>query len=186
METASPTPETDNTPPTPTPEPSQQPDSGTNPPAGPDSGNADNGGAGGFPWLIPLLILLLAALAARIAVTSPAFREKHAESEEQKTEIWIQEVSDLYAAENLIRKRGESPIAFARRIDRTGPFSTPAEPVGRSISMLRYSAIRPGQEDTGFIRDTAILLKSELSRPGYVRYWMRRVFLPAARRSWTR
>ena len=185
-ETASPTPETDHTPPTPTPEPSQQPDSGTNPPAGPDSGNVDNGEAGGFPWLIPLLILLLAALAARIAVTSPAFREKHAESEEQKTEIWIQEVSDLYAAENLIRKRGESPIAFARRIDRTGPFSTPAEPVGRSISMLRYSAIRPGQEDTGFIRDTAILLKSELSRPGYVRYWMRRVFLPAARRSWTR
>ena len=37
-----------------------------------------------------------------------------------------------------------------------------------------------------FIRDTAILLKSELSRPGHVRYWIRRIFLPAARRSWTR
>ena len=106
--------------------------------------------------------------------------------EEKKTEIWIQEVSDLFAAENLTRKNGESPIAFTRRIDRMGPFSTSVEPVGRIVSVLRYSAMQPGQEDTGFIRDTAVLLKSELSRPGHVRYWMRRVFLPAARRSWSR
>ena len=136
--------------------------------------------------MILLAILLLTALAARITVTSPVLREKRAGSEEKKTEIWIQEVSDLFAAENLTRKNGESPIAFTRRIDRMGPFSTSVEPVGRIVSVLRYSAMQPGQEDTGFIRDTAVLLKSELSRPGHVRYWMRRVFLPAARRSWSR
>lgn len=184
-EKATPTPEAGSTPP-PTPEPSRQPDPETDPPSGPDSGSAENGGSNGFPWVIPLLILLLAALAVRVAVTSPAFRERRAETEERKTEIWIQEITDLFAAENLSRKNGESPIAFTRRIDRTGPFSTPVEPVGKSISVLRYSTTEPGQEDTGFIRDTAILLKSELSRPGHIRYWIRRVFLPAARRNWTR
>lgn len=185
-ENATPTPEADHPNPTPEPEPTSPPDSGTVPPQDSDSGRTDNGGSGGFPWLILLAILLLTALAARITVTSPVLREKRAGSEEKKTEIWIQEVSDLFAAENLTRKNGESPIAFTRRIDRMGPFSTSVEPVGRIVSVLRYSAMQPGQEDTGFIRDTAVLLKSELSRPGHVRYWMRRVFLPAARRSWSR
>ena len=113
-------------------------------------------------------------------------RETKEVSEEKKAEIWIQEVFDLFAAENLTRQNGESLIAFTRRIDRTGPFSTSAEPVGKIVSVLRYSAMQPGQEDTDFIRDTAVLLKSELSRPGHFRYWIRRVFLPASRRNWSR
>lgn len=183
---ATPTPEADQPNPTPEADPASPRDSGTVPPREQDSDHPDGGGSGGFPWLILLGILLLAVLAARIIMTSPTLRERRAVSEENKAEIWIQEISDLFAAENLTRKNGESLIAFTRRIDRTGPFSTSAEPVGRIVSVLRYSAIRPGPEDTGFIRDTAVLLKSELSRPGHVRYWMRRVFLPAARRSWSR
>ena len=178
-----PTPEPDKNFPTPspTPEPEEQPQ---NPER--EADRAENGRDSGFPWLILALILLLAVLAFRIVVTSPAFLDKRAESEDRRAEIWIQEITDLFAAENLVRKKGESPIAFARRIDRTGPFSTPVEPVGKSISMLRYSTYQPGPDDSGYIRDTAILLKAELSRPGRVKYWIRRVFLPAARRSWTR
>lgn len=180
-ENTTPTPEPDRDLPTQTPVPTEQPrDSGT------DSDDAGSNRPAGFPWLLLVLVLLLTALICRILATSPAFREKRTEPEEKRAEIWIQEITDVFAAENLIRKKGESPIAFTRRIDRIGPFSTTVEPVGKSISMLRYSTYQPGQEDTGFIRDTAILLKSELSRPGRVRYWMRRIFLPAARRSWTR
>ena len=180
-EKATPTPEPDRDLPTPTPAPTEQPrDSGT------DADDAGSNRPAGFPWLLLILALLLTALICRILVTSPAFREKRTEAEEKRAEIWIQEITDVFAAENLTRKKGESPIAFTRRIDRNGPFSTTVEPVGKSISMLRYSTYQPGPEDTGFIRDTAILLKSELSRPGHVRYWIRRIFLPAARRSWTR
>ena len=185
-ENATPTPETDHPNPTPEPEPTNPPDSGTVPPQGSDSDYPDSSGSGGFPWLILLAILLLTALAVRITATSPVLREKRAGSEEKKAEIWIQEVFDLFAAENLTRQNGESLIAFTRRIDRTGPFSTSAEPVGKIVSVLRYSAMQPGQEDTDFIRDTAVLLKSELSRPGHFRYWIRRVFLPASRRNWSR
>ena len=179
-----PTPEPDNNPPTPspTPEPDEQPQD-----QGRDTDRAESGREdSGFPWLILILILLLAVLVFRIVVTSPAFLDKRADSEDRRAEIWIQEITDLFAAENMIRKNGESPIAFARRIDRTGSFSTPVEPVGKGISTLRYSTYQAGPEDTGFIRDTAILLKSELTRPGRFKYWIRRIFLPASRRSWTR
>ena len=178
-----PTPEPANNSPTPspTPEPEEQPQDPER-----KAERTESGRDSGFPWLILVLILLLAVLVFRIAVTSPVFRDKRAESEERRAEIWIQEITDLFAAENLVRKKGESPIAFARRVDSAGLFSTPAEPVGKSISMLRYSTYQPGPDDSGNIRDTAILLKAELSRPGRVKYWIRRVFLPAARRSWTR
>ena len=182
-ERVTPTPEPDSNSPTPspTPEPEEPPqDPGRN------ADRAESGRDSGFPWLILVLILLLAVLVFRIVFTSPAFRDKRAESEDRRAEIWIQEITDLFAAENLVRKNGESPIAFTRRIDRAGSFSTPVEPVGKSISMLRYSTCQAGPEDTGLIRDTAILLKSELTRPGRFKYWIRRIFLPAARRSWTR
>ena len=62
--------------------------------------------------LILVIILLLAVLVFRIVMTSPAFLDKRADSEDRRAEIWIQEITDLFAAENMIRKNGESPLQY--------------------------------------------------------------------------
>ena len=40
--------------------------------------------------------------------------------------------------------------------------------------------------DVALLEDTAMVVRSELAAPGKVRYLFRRVFIPLARRNWTR
>ena len=133
-------------------------------------------------WLWLLLMLLLLALALRVLLTSPSFRARRAKNDKAVFDVWTQEVTDLLHAENLKRNRGESPMAFGRRIDRTGPFGVALGPVGECISLIRYSRAEAGETDIGLVRDTSILLKGELSRPARLRYLLRRVFIPLSRR----
>ena len=135
-----------------------------------------------FPWWWLLLALFLLAFALRVLLTSPAFRARRVKSEKAVFDIWTQEVADLLFAENLKRERSESPMAFGRRIDRTGPFGVALGPVGECISLIRYSRAEAGETDIGLVRDTSILLKGELSRPARLRYLLRRVFVPLKHR----
>ena len=136
-----------------------------------------------FPWLL-ISLILVSAIGIRIAMTSPTFREQKAHSEEKKTDIWIQEVSDLLNAENLLRKKGETPLGYAERIDRAGLFSCTIRPVGEIISMLVYSKVIPEPSDTLLIRKTAVTLRKEISKPARFRYWAGRIFIPLKRRNW--
>ena len=136
-----------------------------------------------FPWLL-IPLILIAAFGIRMAMTSPSFREHKAHSEEKKTDIWIQEVSDLLNAENLSRKKGETPLGYAERIDRSGFFSCTIRPVGEMISLLVYSKVIPEPSDTSLIRDTAVTLRKEISKPARFRYWAGRIFIPLKRRNW--
>lgn len=155
--------------------PSPPPDNETVPPEEPES-------SGPFPWYWLLLLLLLLALALRTWFTSPAFRARRAKDEDAVFDVWTQEITDLLRAENLVRARGESPMAFGRRADRTAAFSVALGPVGECVSLIRYSRAKPTETDTGLIRDTSILLKGELSRPARLRYLFRRIFVPLKRR----
>ena len=140
--------------------------------------------AGSFLWMWLLLLLLAAAAVLRVRMTSPSFRARHAGSESARFDIWVQELTDLLHAENLSRHTGESPMAFGRRVDRTGLFSTALGPVGECISLIRYSRTEVTETDTGLVRDTAFFVKRELSRPGRLRYLLRRCFIPVKRRGW--
>jgi len=155
--------------------PSPPPDHETAPPEHPDQ-------PGSFPWLWLLLLLLLLAAALRILFTSPAFCARRAKSEAARFDIWVREVTDLLHAEGISRKTGESPMAFGRRIDRSGPFGVALGPVGECVSLIRYSRAKVTETDTCLVRDTSILLKGELSRPARLRYLLRRVFVPVKRR----
>ena len=177
LPTPEPTPDpADNPSPVPSPVPDDKPSSS------PDDQNNET--PGGFPWLLLLLILLLLVAVLRVLFTSPSFRERHADTDETKFEIWIQEITDLLYAENLTRRKGESPMAFGRRIDRSGMFSASLGPVGECISLIRYSRVKIEETDISLLRNTAVLMKKELSRPALLRYFIRRVFIPLKHRRW--
>ena len=180
------------TPPEDEPEPTVPPENEpepTTPPDNPDEtetppDNDSVGNPASFPWWILIPILLLLMLAIRIITTSPGVRSRYAKTEEKKLEEWIQEISDLLASERLTRKRGETPMGFTRRVDRTGYFSTSLSPVGECLSLIRYSRAEALETDTGMIRDTAIMLRSEISRPARARYWIRRIFRSRRKHDW--
>ena len=138
--------------------------------------------SGSSAWFWILLLLLIAAAALRIWLTSPVTRAKRAGSEMERFDIWTQEISDLLSAENLTRRKGETPMAFGRRIDRTARFGVSLNTVCECISLIRYSRSSATDTDTGLVRDSSVLLKSELSRPALARYFFRRIFVPVKKR----
>ena len=90
--------------------------------------------------------------------------------------MWADEITKLLRAERLERRNGETPMRFARRVDAAGIFSESVTPAGECLSTIRYSGREPGESDTGIMRDTAMLLRGELSGKGRLRYWNRRMF----------
>ena len=193
-----PTPDPDDTQDEPTPEPEEQPAREPEdapltpvPPDDPESPPEEKSdppevpelsGSFPFPWL--LLLLLIIAVVLRLWFTSPAFRSRRSGSEDERFDVWVQEAADLLHAENLIRGPGESPMAFGRRVDKSGLFNVPIGPVGECVSLIRYSRAEVTRTDTELVRDTSILLKAELTRPGRLRYLLRRFFIPLKRRHW--
>ena len=129
-----------------------------------------------------VLFILIILLIIRFLITSPHFREKRAVTDDEKVEIWAQEIFDLLASENIIRKDGETPIRFTKRVDDTALFSTSLVQAGICLSVVRYSSKEAGKEDVDEMRDTAILLKGEISKPARMKYWCRRIFPTESRR----
>lgn len=174
---------------TPTPEPEKEPPEETPPPENlpetTDQNDRSPNHPSGFPWLI-LLLLPLVALVLRIFMTSPEFCSRRAQNEERKAGIWAQEIMDMLSAEKMLRKKGETLTGFMRRVDLTGIFDTALTPAGECLSVLMYSRAETLETDTGMLRDTAVLLKSEISKSARLKYWMRRIFIPLKHRRWTR
>ena len=127
-----------------------------------------------FPWWL-LILLASAGVGLRIWMTSPAFREKRAKTEEKRFDIWAEEITNLLQAEKLDRRNGETPMAFAKRVDRTGLFSESVTPAGECLSLIRYSRAKPVETDTGLMRDTALLIRGEISRRAKMIYLVRRL-----------
>ena len=185
-EEPTPTPEesADVTPP-PTPDATDAPTSSPSPSSDPQSDPERQPEDRSFPWLW-LLLLLPLLLAVRIVLTSPGVRARLARGEEKRLDVWAQEITDLLYAENLSRRKDESPMAFGRRVDMTGRFSVAVGPVGECLSLIRYSRASVQETDTLLLQDSALLLKGEISRPALLRYFLRRIFLPLSRRDFTK
>ena len=168
-----------------TPLPSDPSGEHPSPPPGDDRNPPDDdpGRSSSFPWLWLLLLLPLLIAVLRIWFTSPAFRARRAKDDNAVFDVWAQEITDLLHAENLTRTSGETPMAFGRRVDRSGLFSVALGPVGECVSLIRYSRAEAAETDIGLIRDTSVLLKGELSRPARLRYLFRRIFIPPQRRN---
>ena len=135
-----------------------------------------------FPWWW-LILLLPAAAALRMLVTSPSFRAKRAGTEEKRFDIWAEETGEMLRAQQLERKNGETLTAFAQRVDHTGPFSESIAPAAECLSVIRYSQRSPMESDTGLMRDTALLLRSEMAKKAKARYLFQRFFRNGKKRT---
>ena len=167
--------------PSPSPDPADRPDGATPSPDPHAEPPVESGGAP-FPWLWLLLLLPVIALALRLYCTSPARLARRAPDDLSRFQVWTGELTELLRAENWIRRSGETPMAFGRRVDRSSAFSVSLGPVGECVSLIAYSRAVPSEADIGIVRDTSILLKGELSRPAKLRYLLRRIFLPRGKR----
>ncbi len=127
-----------------------------------------------FPWWL-LILLAVSGIGLRGWMTSPAFREKRAKTEDKRFDLWADEITNLLRAEHLERRNGETPIAFAKRVDGTGQFSESVIPAGECLSLIRYSRATPLATDTELMRDTAMLLRGEISKGAKIRYLTHRL-----------
>ena len=154
--------------------PEESPEPSSEPSAAPDPQGDRAGKDRNFPWWL-FLLLIPAAVGIRFAVTSPAFLEKRARTENRRFEIWTEEVAALLRAEKLERRSGETVMAFARRVDGICRFSESVSPAAECLSVIRYSTAHPLESDTGLMRDTALLLRSEMNGKSKVRYFAGRI-----------
>lgn len=162
----------------PTEKPSEAPDEiPTEPPETHDENTKDDsrGGAAHFPWWL-IVAALLTLCGLRMLMTSPAFREKRAKTEEKKFDLWAEEVRLLLKSEKLERRDGETLMAFARRADSTALFTESISPAAECLSIIRYSRRHPMESDTALMRDTALLLQGEMTKQARIRYLFRRFF----------
>lgn len=134
-----------------------------------------------FPWWILLAAAAAAAAGLRVLMTSPAFRARRARSEAERFEVWEAEIPKMLKAEKLEREKGETPMAFARRVDKSGAFSESLTPAGECLYQIRYGGMIPAESDTGLMRDTARLIRAEMTRLGKLRYFLRRFFCRAGK-----
>ena len=168
-ETPSPTPA-----PTPTPEPEKPV-----PSQEPVSGPKENRRSPSIPpilWILAVLLLIAAGLAFRWILTSPEYKEKHAREESVRFEIWLQETTDRLSAGKWVRKSGETPMSWTRRLDQEGILPVRLAPLGECVSLLRYRSVAPVPEDTALARQTALDLRKGLPVSVRLRYGMRRIF----------
>ncbi len=130
--------------PTPTPEPPED-----DPSDDPEEPEEDDP----FPWWILLVLLAIAAVIARIVLRSPDRMAARAQTHLDQIFVYG---SAAYAI-MLLKKRkprpGETPVAFARRMDRQKAFPVPILPLWRMMALSNYSPAQPGVEQAAQARE---------------------------------
>ena len=171
----------DSTPtPSPTPVPEEASESETADPDDPSDEGSDTGesrrnrSAAPFLWIL-LLLLLIALLILRWRHTSPALREKKAADENEKFEVWVDEIASRLASRGIERKTGETPLSWTRRLDAAGALPVKLSPIGECVSLLRYSQAETLPEDTVLARETALSLRKNQTVPVRLRYFVNRL-----------
>ncbi len=155
--------------------PPEEPDG--QPPDGASSTLPDDPDRPGFPWwLIPLILVLLAAAAgARWLLTSPARRERKCAEEGERFDLWMEDVTRRLAAGGMQRAPGETLMGFTRRLDAEGRLSANLAPLGECASLLRYGRVRAMESDTALARDAAVELKKTMKGRARMRYAINRL-----------
>ncbi|MBR6569879.1 MAG: hypothetical protein IKK75_05440 [Clostridia bacterium] len=101
-----------------------------------------------FPWWILLVIALIIGLCMRIMSRMPDRVAERARGDLNKVFVYG---NAAYALMLLIRRTprpGETPLSFARRMDRQKAFPEPILPLWRLMVLSNYSPAQPGAEQT--------------------------------------
>ena len=106
-----------------------------------------------FPWWLVLIAAAVAALVVRIHLRMPAHMAAKATGESDKTFIYG---SAVYALLRLMKYKpapGETPLLFARRLDRQKALPVQVLPLWRIMAMSHYSRVEPGPAESARARD---------------------------------
>lgn len=131
-----------------------------------------------FPWLLLLLMLLLASVCAlwiRWLWTAPKRKAKHATQEIDQFDLWLKDVLSRLSAAGYSRQPGETLMAFTRRLERDSDLSVSLNQLGECASLLHYGRVQPLATDVALARDLALQLKKTLPRKARFRYALLRL-----------
>ncbi len=141
--------------PTPTPPPPEQQDAPTPTPLPdevPDETGYDEDDRS-FPWLWLLLLALIAAAAVRVILCLPDRVAKRQTDELGSIFVYGSAVNALLLLTKRTPRPGETPLAFARRMDRLKSAPAPILPLWRMMALSNYSRTAPGAEQTAQARE---------------------------------
>ncbi|MDO4483530.1 MAG: transglutaminase-like domain-containing protein [Clostridia bacterium] len=150
---ATPTPPPPQDEPEPSPEPEQDPRSEDIPEDTPPEENPpeDNPPEDDTPpsmdWLWWLLaLLMMAALAGRIAWCMPPVCIRRCRTAEQQLTVWAQGVYDALAVMKIKPQNAETPLMFFRRVDDTHAMEITLLPLGQALSLTFYGKAEPDSD----------------------------------------
>ena len=143
----------------PSPEPSDQPSDqpSEQPEDTPEQSDPDSP-PDDFPWVLLILAAALAALGVRIALRMPARVARRMPTEKEKLFVFGAAVHRLLVYAKRTPRSGETPLAFARRVDGVRVFPTPIAPLWRMLALSNYSRAEITAAQTARARETFTLV----------------------------
>lgn len=143
--TPTPPPEDDNPPddePTPTPEP---PENEPEPPRNDEKPD--------FPWLWILFLLAALAAAVRVVLCRPDRVAAKLDSDQERVFLYGNAAGALLRLGKHSPRGGETPMAFARRMDRQKTLPESIVPLWRMMALTNYGGGEPGPQEAAQARE---------------------------------
>ena len=106
-----------------------------------------------FLWWI-LLALIVLAVIVRVRMTSPDRVAARAGSSIEKIFVYGSAVYALMKLRKRAPRPGETPLSFARRMDKQKVFPAAIQPLWRMMALGNYSPVQPGPEQAAQARNT--------------------------------
>lgn len=106
-----------------------------------------------FPWWLVLIAAALAALIVRIHLRMPAHMAAKTASDTDKIFVYGSAVYTLLRLMKYKPAPGETPLLFARRLDRQKALPVQVLPLWRIMAMSHYSRVEPGPAETARAKD---------------------------------
>ncbi len=133
-------------------------------------------------WLLPLLALLL-ALALRVWLRMPDRVAARQKTDQERLFVYGSAVYTMALICKRPRKPSETPLRYARRLDRVKAFATPMTPLWRTLTLSNYSPVPPGPEQVRLAKDTCAQFLKRLSPLRKLRFLLSAAFGKACYRS---
>ena len=152
--------------PTPSPEPPQdEPDQPTPSPENPEQSNEpdDTDTPDDEPdqkdppspwlWLLLLLLAAVAAVCVRIFLRMPDRMAKKQQNVSDQIFLYGSAAYTLMKLTGRTPRKGETPLRFARRMDKQRAFAVPVTPLWRMMALSNYSRLEPTEKLAGQAQD---------------------------------
>ena len=138
-----------------------------------------------MPWLLLILLALIAAAGGRIWWTLPATRDKRAQDENARCMVWMQASHDALHIEGLKREANETPQQFFQRADDAAHAQGTLAAVGEIETLAFYARADLLPSDTQALRQAYQALWQGMKPLRKVRLTLYRAVVPLKVRNFT-